>query len=57
MNYEQARKLMKKEVVAHGDGSAPKSRHSLNRMNAIGGAVKDKQAQQELVKEFTSRRL
>ena len=38
--YEEARRLMKKEVVPHPSGTAPKNRYSLNRMNAIANAVK-----------------
>ena len=57
MKYEEARRLMKKEIVKHKNGTGPKNRWSLNRMNAIGGAVKSNGAQRELAKEFTSKRI
>jgi len=56
MRFEEARRLMKKEVKSHPNGTSPSNRYSLNRMNAIGGAVKDSSAQKELAKEFTSKR-
>ena len=57
MNVEEARTLMKREVVKHKQGTGPANRWSLNRLNSIAGSVKDKSAQKELAKEFTSKRL
>jgi len=55
MRYEEARRLMKREVIPHRTGTGPKNRWSLNRMNGIASAVKDNRAQRELAKEFTSK--
>ena len=56
MEYEEARRLMRREIIPHKTGTAPKNRESLNRMNEVARSVKDPQAQKELAREFTSKR-
>ena len=57
MNVEDARTLMKREVVKHKQGTGPANRCSLNILNSISGSVKDKSPQKELAKELTSNQL